>query len=253
MKVFSNVMAAAAATLILASPGFGDVLWDNGPLVNFPGGGFGGADASRLMNTTLGENTLGYGHQTTFDNAVGDDFTVTDAAGWHIDSITFYAYQTGGPMNGDVEVSADVLDAFPAGPVVGTDVGGPGVFSGIYRDSETSPGADNRAIQAITVVIDADFAAGQHWLVWQAIGSASSGPWAPPVTYADVVNAPNPLGQAPNGLQSVDAGLTWLPVEDSGSLTPDEFPFIINGSIIPTPGALALLGLAGLAGRRRRR
>lgn len=250
MKMITNVMAAAAATLVLASPGFGDVLWDNGPLVNVPGGGFGGFDASRLID---GENTLGYGHQVVNDNAIGDDFTVTDAAGWHIDTITFFAYQTNGPVDGDISINADILGAFPAGPVAGTYSGGPGVFSGIYRDSVGSPGADNRAIQAITVVVDADFAAGQHWLVWQAVGNAAfSGPWAPPVTYADVFNAPNPLGEAPNGLQSVDAGVTWIPVEDTGSLTPDEFPFIINGSIIPAPGALALLGLAGLVGRRRR-
>ncbi len=197
------------------------------------------------------ENIFGYGRQATAGNAIGDDFTITDAAGWHIDSITFFAYQTGGPLNGAISINADILPFVPVFPVLGTYSGGPGVFSGIYRAAETSPDSSARAINIITVVVNADFAAGTHWLVWEAIGDAGfSGPWQPPVSYPDAVNGPNPLGQAPNGMQFT--GL-WNPVEDSGSLTPDEFPFIVNGSVIPVPGSIALLLVAvGLRRSRRR-
>ena len=38
--------------------------------------------------------TYGFGAQLSAGNRVADDFTVTDAAGWAIDTITFFAYQT---------------------------------------------------------------------------------------------------------------------------------------------------------------
>ena len=70
------------------------VLYDNGPLVTHPGGGAGGADASALQ-TTLGMNTLGAGHQFLLGYRLADDFTVTDPCGWDVQTITFFAYQTG--------------------------------------------------------------------------------------------------------------------------------------------------------------
>jgi hypothetical protein len=71
------------------------VLYDNGPLVNSPGTGAGGADESVLQSTSLLMTTLGFGHQVLNNNWMADDFTVTDAEGWTIDAMTFYAYQTG--------------------------------------------------------------------------------------------------------------------------------------------------------------
>jgi len=251
-KKLSLMWGMALVPALVASPAVAAVLWDNGPLVTHPGGGFGGADASRLLNTMFAENILGYGHQTTAGNAVADDFTI-GGPGWHIDSITFFAYQTNGPINGSVVVSADILNAFPVGLPAGVYSGGPGSFSNIYRDTETSVGASNRAIQAITVAVNGNFAAGNYWLSWQAVGNEPSGPWAPPVSYPNAVNGLNPLGQAPNGQQYTTSTLVWSPVQDSGSFTPDEFPFIINGSVIPAPGALALLLVAAGGLRRRRR
>ena len=66
------------------------VLWDNGPLVTHPGGGYNGADASRLQ-TDLGMNTLGFGNQFAYGNHMADNFDVTDADGWQIENITFYS------------------------------------------------------------------------------------------------------------------------------------------------------------------
>ena len=41
----------------------GAVLYNNGPLVNNPGGGVGGADESVVQNTSLGMTSWGLGHQ----------------------------------------------------------------------------------------------------------------------------------------------------------------------------------------------
>ena len=98
-----------------------------------------------------------------------------------------------------------------------------------------------------------------YWISWQVDGSLASGPWAPPVTYNGADNGLNPLGQAPNGMQSISGG-AFNPVLDSGSQTGDEFPFIINGfvsgGVIPEPGtALVWTTLAGFGlfvSRRRR-
>ena len=74
------------------------ILWDNGPLVTHPAGGFNGADASALQ-TAIGMSTYGLGHQFSVGNRMADDFLITNLNGWHIESITFFAYQTASPTN----------------------------------------------------------------------------------------------------------------------------------------------------------
>ncbi len=231
---FRLLWGLALVPAVVASPAMADTLWDNGPLVTHPGDGFGGFDASRVLNVLFDDSALGWGLQQTSGHAIADDFTIKDAAGWHIDSITFFAYQTNGPQNGSISINADILSDFPVGLPAGTFTGGPGVFAGIYRDSEMDVGNSSRAINAITVVVNADFAAGSYWIAWDAIGSPNfSGPFAPPVSYPDAVDGLNPLGQAPNA-QTV-AGGEWIPVVDGISLTPDEFPFMIEGTLIEPP------------------
>ena len=90
--VFS--LLAVASCLALISVPASAQLWDNGPLVTDPGGGFSGFDASRLQT---GENTLGYGHQVASNNRVADDFTV-GGPGWIMDSVTLFAYRTAAPQ-----------------------------------------------------------------------------------------------------------------------------------------------------------
>ncbi|MFZ1553126.1 MAG: hypothetical protein WAV53_17145, partial [Anaerolineae bacterium] len=72
----------------------GAILFDNGPLVTHPGGGFGGADASAVQ-TAIGLTIYGAGHQLSANNRVADDFTVPAGETWTINTVTFYAYQTG--------------------------------------------------------------------------------------------------------------------------------------------------------------
>ncbi|MDX9953682.1 MAG: S8 family serine peptidase [Anaerolineae bacterium] len=228
------------------------VLYDNGPLVTHPGGGAGGADESRLQTTSLGMSTLGLGAQVLNNNWVADDFTVTDATGWTLDSATFFAYQTNSPLTSTITSINWVL--YDGDPSVGGAMmaSGSGMLStlwtNIYRTSETTIGVTNRPIMATTVDMGALFLpAGTYWLAWQADGTLSSGPWAPPITI---------LGQTTtgNGLQSLGGTAAWAPANDSGTLTQQGFPFVLEGSVGGTPppcvypSAIPWLSLDAMAG-----
>lgn len=101
--------------------GSGDVvLYDNGPLVNSPGTGAGGADESVLQSISLTINTLGFGHQIVNNNWVADDFDVP-SGGWDITKFVFYAYQTGSPTTSTInDVRFIVYDGIPG--VGGTNI-----------------------------------------------------------------------------------------------------------------------------------
>ena len=203
--------ATAASTLNNNITLRGPVLYDNGPLVTNPGAGAGGADVSLLSNTTLGETTLGYGHQVSDDNRVADDFTVT-GLGWNIDSIRFYAYQSFAGSDTITAVNLRIWDGDPSDAASNVVFGDTTTnrldttgFANIYRLSETASGGfDNtdRAVQANDVAVGTTLGPGTYWLDWQSDGSAASGPWAPPISFLDQTNAPGA-----NALQSVDPGV----------------------------------------------
>jgi hypothetical protein len=208
------------------------ILYDNGPLVNSPGTGVGGADESVLQVTTLAMNTLGAGHQFSLGYSMADDFTVTDAAGWQIDDITFFAYQTNSPTTSTITgVYVQIWDGAPnaGGSVIWGDMTTNRLLStgwaNIYRVTETNTGSTtNRPIMEDVASIGTTLAQGTYWVQWSTDGSASySGPWAPPIT----INGQTTTG---NALQYTTA---WAAFTDSGTLTPQGLPFIINGSIVP--------------------
>jgi hypothetical protein len=173
--------------------------------------------------------TLGFGQQVLNNNWVADDFTVSDAAGWTIDTATFFAYQTGSTTTSTMtNVNWILYDGDPSsgGSVITTGSGlMTSVWSNIYRATETSIGATDRPIMATTVDMGGlSLAQGTYWLAWQTAGSLASGPWAPPITI---------IGQATtgNGLQSLAGTTSWAPANDGGSLTRQGFPFILEGSV----------------------
>lgn len=209
------------------------LLYDNGPLVNCPGCGAGGADESVLQTGTLLMNTYGWGHQVTAGNRIADQFTISDAAGWTVTSLVFYAYQTNAPTSPSpfTSVNYQIWDGPPNNPgstvVFGDTVTNrltSSVWANIYRVSETTHGATARAVYANTVSAGVSLPAGTYWLDWQADGStAYSGPWAPPVT----INGQATTGDA---LQYIPAS-GWAAAIDSGSLTPQDFPFLVYGDV----------------------
>ena len=205
------------------------VLYDNGPLVTHPGGGFAGADASALQ-TVLGMGTYGFGHQIFNDNRIADDFTVPVGDTWDITSITFFAYQTGSSTTSTMTaVHFEIWDGVPGASnllfgdmatnrLVATS------WSGIYRVLDTDLGNNARPIMANigSPLASLQLGEGTYWVAWQTDGTLSSGPWAPPVSI---------LGQTAtgNGMQSI-AGAAYAPVDDLGG---QAFPFIIEGSTGP--------------------
>ncbi len=203
------------------------IVWDNGPLVNSPGTGSGGADESVLQSSM---NTLGLGFQTSVGYIIADDFVLSVTT--EISSIMVYGYQTGSSTTSTMsDVYLEIYDGQPG--VEGTVVWGDMVtnrmvsstWSGIYRVSETTSGATNRPIMECVCEVNTSLPAGTYWLAIQMNGSSSySGPWCPPVTIT---------GQTTTG-NAVQYTSSWNPAIDSGSITGQGVPFVIlSNPVVP--------------------
>ncbi len=203
------------------------VLYDNGPLVTHPGAGAGGANVSALQ-TAIGLDTFGFGHQLSAGNRVADDFTVT-GGGWFIDTMTFFAYQTGSSTTSTINnINLRIWDGPPNDPASSVVFGDTttnrlvsSTWSNIYRTLDTSLTASDRPIMASVVAINTFLPAGTYWVDWQVGGTLASGPWAPPISI---------LGQTTtgNGWQFTSTG--WAPLIDTGTAgTPQGLPFIVEG------------------------
>jgi hypothetical protein len=213
-----------------------DLLFDGGPIWNCQGCGVGGADESILWTIVCEMNTLGAGNQLPLGYWIADDFEVPAGEVWNIEGFTFFGYQTNSPTDPSTFTEYHVMiydDVPPAGNVVfGDDVTNlmiSSVWANVYRVTETTTGsATNRPIMASECMPGATFqlGPGTYWMAWQAAGTGTSGPWAPPIAASDWDCA---LGA---GYQSLDYGLTWAPVLDTGVYAlPIGFPFLIHGTI----------------------
>ena len=199
-----------------------DVLFDNGPIMNFS------PDQSMLQDTTLGFSTYGYGHQFEYQNWLSDDFTVPVGDSWDITSITFFAYQTGSTLASTFTAyHVMIFDGPPFEPsstkIFGdmtTDVLQSTTWSGVYRTLESAPGATNRPIMANICNVLITLGPGNYYIVWQADGSLTSGPWAPPVSIWN-------QGDTGDAWQSTDDTVTWAYIDNGGYN--QGLPFILEG------------------------
>jgi len=233
--VFMMVAAAAveAHGVDWSSPRV--VLYDNGPVVNSPSTGVGGADESPTQDTSLGMVSHGFAHSVASGYCLADDFEVA-LCGWQIDAVTFCAYQTGAPTSPSTmtEVRFQIMDDAPNSPganVVYGDLVTNRLTSSewmqCYRLYESLSGTNtDRPIMWNRCELPAPVAlsAGVYWLVWQTAGSLSSGPWAPPIT----VTGETSTG---NALQYFDG--SWNSVTDTGTHTPQGMPFFLEGTLSP--------------------
>lgn len=234
------------------------VIYDNGGIVTHPAGGFGGADASSLQ-TALGNNVYGFGAQVSVGNWMADDFTIGAGDQWTIDTFDFMAYQTGSTTTSTInDLRVVIFNAQPAvGPAFGspafgstaTNVLGSTAWSGIYRVIDTNLLATNRPVMDVqSSNLGWVLGPGTYWVAWQFGGTLSSGPWQPPVT---ILGQPNKPGS--NAMQFTSTG--WANAVDNGTFTgPHDMPFAINGTAVPEPATMAILGagFAFLARRRRK-
>ncbi len=224
----------------------GNLLYDNGPFVNNPGGGAGGADASVLQ--TPGMGTFGFNHDPE-EFHVADDFTVTDPAGWAIDSIVFYAYQT---LSGNVStINAlyyQIWDGSPDDPgstVIYGDLTtnrlAATTWSNTYRVTATTLLNTDRPVMKNTATGGATLSPGTYWFVWSTEGTLVSGPWTPPIT----INGQTTTGDALQYAVVADTG--WAAMLDGTSLTPQGLPFLIYGAALSDTGGAVNFSPASMA------
>jgi hypothetical protein len=241
-----TVILSVAVVALAGSLASAQVLWDNGPLVTHAGGMSNGADRSAI---SPGGALFGVGAQQTAGNRVADDF-VNDAS-WTLQSLSLFTYQSFTTTTPTITgVTLQIWGA--AGPGVGAPVWGDATtnvlssvaFSNIYRTTGAVNNNFDRPVMMVEVALpNLQLGAGTFWLDWSYSGTATSGPWQPPVSSASAFITGN-------ALQSV-AGAAYNPALDAGASLQVAFPFVING--VPTPGSMAVLGFAGLAASRRRR
>ncbi len=201
------------------------MLYDNGPLVTNPGTG-GGADTS-LLETGLGLNTLGAGHAQSTGYRVADEVVL--ATGCTVDSIAFFAYQTGSTTTSTFTgYNLRIWDGVPGAPGTNlvwgdslTNIMGSTSWSNIYRMSDSAPGTTRPIMISYAVTTGLHLDPGTYWLDWQANGSLGSGPWAPPISI---------LGQTTTGDAKQWNLTAWVDLTDSGTLTGLGLPFIMYGT-----------------------
>lgn len=224
------------------------VIYDNGPFINSSGTGIGGAEESILQTQSLGMNLLGFAHSDSDIGGfrVADDFTVTDAEGWQIDAISFFAYQTSSTtLSTFTEANFQIWDGIP-GSVGSSVIFGDtstnrllsSSWTGAYRVTETTTGMnDSRPIMELVVDAGINLGLGTYWLDWQTEGTLPNGPWALPITINGSTTTGNARQLSPN-LGS------WNSIEDVGS---QGLPFLLHensATQVPEPPTIALFGLA---------
>ncbi len=182
------------------------------PFVTQTGVGFGGADVSEVYTSGAGYTVFGFGMQSSANITVADDFKVPGATTWTVSSIKWLTYQTGASTSGSISsMNLNLWNTPPATQmpgnqwVTGSNQLQSSSWTGVYRVTDTSLTANNRAI--IQVSCNGGWmpplGPGSYWLEANANGFLSSGPWAPPAT---VAGQTSPSGFPWNGVQSASLG-----------------------------------------------
>lgn len=227
--------ATAPESLAAESPVTGPngpeaILWNNGPLVTHPGRGYNGADVSAVQ-TALHMDVYGFGHQLSGGRHLSDQFTITASSGWNIETITFFAFQTGSysypPSSSITGIYLQIWNGPPwesGSAVVWGDLTTNRLvstaWSGIYRVLDVAITNNQRPIMASVAAVPLSLPPGTYWLDWMSDGSLASGPWAPPITI---------LNQTTTG-DAYQYTTVWAPALDTGTQAPQGMPFIIRGT-----------------------
>jgi hypothetical protein len=231
------------------------VLWDQSQLVNRVNGGTGaiaGMHLSQLETAAQGgtpsdQNSLGAGVQGPSSNVCADDFTI-GSGGATITGFSVFSYITGATTPGVTGVNW----AIGAAPVVQSGLTTTTVAStfwdisgtAVYRVGSTTTSDATRRIQITTVTgLNMSLAAGTYFLSF----SVNPGNFSPVLPTSTATHGKNMM-------QSV-AGAAFTPFLDG--IAPNTYgadmAFVINGSPVPEPASMAVLGLGALALIRRRR
>ncbi len=235
----TSVIQSGPDTLPLPSPpASGPVLlFDNGPLVNYPAGGANGADAS-VVQLDLGLSTYGFRNDGGY--RVSEEFTVPENTNWTLTSMTFYVFQNA-PSNpssvnflnlrirkgGYITMFGNTTDNMLSSQS----------FSGIYRVTELYTGDIQRPVlELVCNIPSVVLGPGLYYVDWVTEDNQFSGPYVIPVTKQGVVSTGN--AKQYNPISNL-----WTSIVDGELKTPQGLPFKIFGyeTITPLPFSLVRL------------
>jgi hypothetical protein len=227
----SGLSLTPGTATFTVSPVPPELLYESGPLVSNPAEGTNFADASVI---TEGLGAFGFQHSVASGLRVAMPITVPPGQGWRIDSLVFFAYQTGSTTTSTIDnVNLRIWRGTPGAPGSEIIFGNTTTnrlnqtrFSGIYRVTSSTLTDVQRPIMAQRVLPSTSatlvLGPGTYWLDWQTGGTLPSGPWVPPITIE---------GQLSTGNARQFNGTTWVDLLDNGF--PQGLPFQVYGQVIP--------------------
>jgi hypothetical protein len=247
---------AAAAALSIASSAFAQ-LWDNsaqgnGVLITHPAGMTGTVAGQDRSAISPGGTLFGTGGAQTANLRLADNFTVPAGPGWNVSSIQVFGYLTGATAPGATGVTMRIWQGGPPGTgsvlfgdtttnLLSSTGWAVGPNGGIYRTLNTDTLGATRRVQEITANVNWTLSPGTYWLDFAYTG----------ISFTPVLSSTTTIPPG-NAIQSQDGGATFAFQVLDGGIQVD-LPFIINGTVVPEPTSLALIGLGGLALLARRR
>jgi len=242
------------------------ILYNNGPLGTGPTTKSGvaapaGTNWSEVQNpegdTTQANTTSGFSGGQASATAffrLADNFIVPTGQTWTLDSVTFYAYQTGGTNLPFAHCNLRVWLGRPG------ELGSIVVFgdtttnrlsttgsAALYRifntkyPTGTAPGT-TRLVQYLNVRVSPalELPEGEYWLDWQTVPQIQAAHFAPSVTIVNRRGQPGWNARQRTAATSAPP-LTWQDALDAGNpaTAPDsvqDFPFILMGRVPTSVG-----------------
>jgi hypothetical protein len=209
----NHCLIATTAALALGSASLADVIVDQPDALE-------GGIASQVFGSPF----------EGYSCSAFDDFMISDA--YNLKALTIYGENGAGSGNDDIAITVRFLAAPNLGAA--TIASATGVQSGGVLTFDLSGITLAAGTYWIAAQVERDFDAGGQWY-WRL---------------SDTMNGAQAMWQNPGG--AFGYGSDPVTVDVLGQNRWD-MAFTLEGSIVPAPGALALLAAAGLCARRRRR